>query len=276
MLETDLPELAFAGDRGIDLFRRVEDASQRRVQYECIATAYPAPPESAPRLEVFIPPACRQPVRLWQAVARYQNAAGLHAPFAFGHPSGYPSMRDPATRLALFQCLEFFRTRMVADLTIASYEERLAADPVQAVRHYSETAGALKQLLDYNMLTRARPVRAAVAPLLIARVRAPGCVEDGDHATGVALRLLGELCLRDGAPAEALACFDACVAAADNPFRRRKAITAAQAAGDTEACLAHIDAFARSGPVPADLAALRDSLTGPNLTGPDLTTPGAQ
>lgn len=260
MLESDLPELALAGDRGIDLFRRNEDPGQRRVQYECIATAYPAPPESERRLEVFIPPACRQPDQLWRAVARYQNAPGLHQAFAFGHPHDYPSMRDPTTRLALFQCLEFFRTRLVADLSIAGYEEKLATDPERAARHYAETAGALKQLLDYNMLVRARPVRETLAPLVIARVRVPGFVEDGDQATGYALRLLGDLCLRDGAPLEALACFEGAIAAADNPFRRRKAIEAAKAAGDNEACLAHIDAFARAGRIPPDLDALRQSL----------------
>jgi len=260
MLESDLPELAIAGDRGIDLFRRVEDADQRRVQYECIATAYPAPPESERRLDVFIAPACRQPDRLWQAVTRYQNAPALHQAFAFGHPHGYPSMRDPATRLALFQCLEFFRTRLVADLSIAGYEEKLAKDPEHTARHFSETTGALKQLLDYNMLVRARPIRETLAPLVIARVRVPGFTEDGDQATGYSLRLLGDLCLRDGAPADALACFEASIAAADNPFRRRKAIEAAQATGENDTILAHIDSFARAGRIPPDLDALRQSL----------------
>lgn len=264
MLETDLPELAFAGDRGIDLFRRVEDADQRRVTYECIATAHPS--ESGQRLEVFIPPACRQPERLWQAVARYQNAPGLHQAFAFGHPPDYPSMRDPATRLALFQCLEFFRTRLVADLTIVRYEEKLAADPQRAVRFYAETTGALKLLLDYNMLDRARPVRETLAPLVIGRVRAPGFVEDGDQATGFSLRLLGDLCLRDDAPAAALACFEAAIAAGDNPFRRRKAIAAAQVLGDTDTCLAHIDSFAQAGRIPPDLADLRQTLTTPGAS----------
>lgn len=262
MLETDLPELALAGDRGIDLFRRVEDAGQRRVTYECIATAHPAPPESAARLEVFAPHACREPDRLWQAVARYQNAPGLHQAFAFGHPPGYPSMHDPATRLALFQCLEFFRTRLVADLTIVRYEEKFNADPERAARFFAETAGTLKLLVDFNMLVRARPIRETLAPLVIARVQAPGFVEDGDQATGFSLRLLGDLCLRDDAPEAALACFEAAIAAADNPFRRRKAIAAAQALGDTGTCLAHIDSFAQTGRIPADLAALRQSLAG--------------
>lgn len=260
MLETDLPELALAGDRGIDLFRRIEDAGQRRAGYECIATAHPAPPESESRLEVFIPAACRQPERLWQAVARYRDADGMHRPFAFGHPHDYPSMRDPATRLALFQVLEFFRTRLVADLTIATYEERLNADPDHAARHYAETTGALRLLLDYNMLARARPLRKVLAPRVIARVRAPGFAEDGDQATGYALRLLGDLCLRDADPVAALACFEAAIGAADTAFRRRKAIAAARAAGDTEACLAHIDSFARAGRIPPDLDALRRTL----------------
>mgnify|MGYP001328277807 CR=1 FL=1 len=264
MLEADLPELALAGDRGIDLFRRVEDPDQRRVHYECIATAHPAPPENAPRLEVFFPQACRQPDRLWQAVARYQNAPGLHQAFAFGHPAGYPSMRDPATRLALFQCLEFFRTRLVADLTIASYEEKLTTEPERAARYFAETAGALKLLVDYNMLIRARPICKVLAPLVIARVQAPGFIEDGDQATGFSLRLLGDLYLRDDAPADALACFEAAIAAADNPFRRRKAIAAARALGDTARCLAHIDSFEQAGRVPPDLAALRQTLTAPD------------
>jgi len=270
MLETDLPELALAGDRGIDLFRRIEDTGQRRVHFECIATAHPAAPhteanaasEPARRLEVFIPAACQAPQRLWQAVARFEGAAALHQAFAFGHPPGYPSMQDRATRLSLFQCLEFFRSRLVADLTIATFEEKLAANPAQAVRYYAETAGALKLLLDFNMLTRARAIRESVAPLVIARVNTPGFAEDTDQSTGFSLRLLGDLCLRDQAPQAALACFEAALVAGDNPFRRRKAIAAAQAAGDTGACLTHIDAFARQGQVPPDLARLRQTLAG--------------
>lgn len=265
MLETDLPELALAGDRGIDLFRRIEDTGQRRVQFECIATAHPGDAGGDGSLEVFNPQACRKPERLWQAVAQYRKAAGLQQAFAFGQPPGYPTMRDPASRLLLFQCLEFFRTRMVADLTIATFEEKLAADPELAVRHFSETAGALKLLLDYNMLARARPLCDVAAPLIAARVRTQGFVEDGDQATGYALRLLGDLYLRDAAPEQALVCFEAAIAAADNPFRRRKAIEAAQAAGDVAACLSHVESFAKAGRLPPDLAELRQTLTGSDM-----------
>ncbi|KPQ08442.1 MAG: hypothetical protein HLUCCA12_01140 [Rhodobacteraceae bacterium HLUCCA12] len=261
MFENDPTELALAGDRGIDLFRRIEDTGQRRVQFECIATVHDAPGGDR-RLEVFLPKACPDPERLWQAVARFEQTPALHHDFRFARPGDYPSMRDPASRLLLFQCLEFCRVRMVADLTIASYEERLAEDAERAVRHYGDTTGALKLLLDYNMLARARSLCETLAPRVIARVDTPGFSEDNDEATGFALRLLGDLFLRDQAPDRALACFEAAIRAGDNPFRRRKAIAAAQAAGETGVALAHIDAFAARGSIPADLDALRQSLAG--------------
>ncbi|MCC5969372.1 MAG: hypothetical protein JJU15_05445 [Pararhodobacter sp.] len=256
MLETDLPELALAGDRGIDLFRRAEDENQRRVQYECIATAHPDA-DGKGRLEVHLPPHCKQPDRLWQAVERYHAAQALHHGFTFARPASYPPMHDPASRLLMFQCLEFFRVRMVADLTITRYEEKLAATPEQALRHYAETRGALKLLLDYNMLARARPIRDLAAPQIMARVTAPGFTESSDNVTGFSLRLLGDLYLRDAEPARALACFEASIQAADNPYRRRKAIEAAQAAGDSARCMAHIDSFSRWGRIPPDVEAMR-------------------
>jgi len=257
MLETDLPEFALKGDRGIDLFRRIEDPGQRRVHFECIATACDNPSGEGRHLKVFDASAGSRPAPLWRAVERYETTPALHHSFAFGDPPGYPSMRDRPSRLALFQGLEFLRARLVADITITAYEEKLAQDASNAVRHYAETASVLKLLLDFNMIARGARIRETVAPLVIARVNAPGFVEDSDQMTGYALRMLGDLCLRAEAPEPALACFEAAIAAADNPFRRRKAIEAAQAAGNVAASLTHIEAFARKGPLPPDLAGVR-------------------
>lgn len=262
MLETDLPEFALAGERGIDVFRRIEDQTQRRVRFECVATASDAPGDDAQQggrrqLIIHDPAAGRQPGRLWQAVERYERDRALHQAFALGQPPGYPSMRDRPSRLALFQALEFLRARLVADITITTFEEKLAQDAARAVRYYAETASVLRLLLDFNMLARARFIATAAAPLIIARALAPGFVEDSDHMTGYALRMLGDLNLRAGQAQPALACFEAALAASDNPFRRRKAIEAAQAAGDLNACRAHLEAFARARPLPPDLAELR-------------------
>lgn len=266
MLETDLPEFALKGDRGIDLFRRIEDPGQRRVRFECIATACDPHSGEGRHLKIFDAAAGKQPARLWQAVERYESASALHHLFAFGHPPDYPSMRERSSRLALFQGLEFFRARLVADITITLFEEKLAQDASDALRHGSETVGVIRLLLDFNMLARASALHETVAPLVIARAHAPGFAEDSAQSTGYALRMLGDLALRADRPESALACFEAAIAAGDNPFRRRKAIEAAQAAGDQRACLAHIDAFARKGALPPDLAALQARLTAAGTT----------
>ncbi|MFN3953129.1 MAG: hypothetical protein ACK4LQ_01660 [Pararhodobacter sp.] len=256
MLESDLPEFIVAGDRGHDLFRRIADEGQRRVRFECLASwqAGDAVPDG--QWQIFAPaPGLR--ARAEAALERFRANPALQADFALGDATRYPAPRNPAQRLAVLQYLEFLRARLVAEIAVGLFEDKLARDAALAVRDHAETASTLKLLVDFNLLSRAGPLLPPLSERLCRRVAAPGFVEDTDQLTGFALRLLGDLHLRRDAPSAALACFDAAIRAGDSPFRRRKAIEAARAAGDRDAARRHLDAHARNWALPADLAALR-------------------
>lgn len=256
MLESDLPEFIVVGDRGHDLFRRIADEGQRRVHFECLACWQADDVAPGGQWQIFVPSPGLRP-RGDAALERFRANPALQADFAIGDATRYPVLRSPAQRLAVLQYLEFLRTRMVAEIAVTLFDEKLARDAAQAVRDYAETASTLKLLVDFNMLTRAEPLLAPLSEQLCQRVATPGFVESSDQLTGFSLRLLGDLHLRRNAPGAALACFDAAIRAGDNPFRRRKAIEAAHAAGDRATTRLHLDAHARNWALPADLAALR-------------------
>lgn len=258
MLDNEPIPFAVTGDRGIDLFRRFSDEGQRRGRYECIATLHPDPAGDG-RLEWYdaAQPADRSLAT--RALDDYRAAGFLHRPFALGHTAAHPQPDSPAERLLMFLHLDFFRARQVALVAIAGFEAMLRDDPARAARHYARTAETLKLVFDFNLLDRAGPLCDSLAPALAARVRAPGFVEDDANSTGFALRLAGDLFLRRGEAGKALDCFEAAIDAADNPFRRRKAILAAHAAGREAAFALHLAAYEGRWKLPADLAALRDA-----------------
>jgi hypothetical protein len=104
-------------------------------------------------------------------------------------------------------------------------------------------------------------VATILQPVLKQRIATPGWREEQAGATGYALRMLGDLCTRAGDHALALACHETAVLSGDNTYRRRKAIEAAHALGDTAARDAHIAAFRDRWPLPRDLAALQQTET---------------
>lgn len=260
MLQADLPEFAARGNRGIDLFRRVADAEQNRVGFECLACWRaddgPVARDAPGQWQIYRPSTGLRP-RAKAALARFWANPALHTRFALGDAARYPRAENPQARLEMLQYLEFQRSRMVAGIALSLYEEKLERDAALAVRDHAETANTLKLLLDYNLLDRAGAVLERAAAPVIARARAPGFSDSGDQMTGFALRLMGDLHLRRDEPAAALGCFEAALLAGDNPFRRRRAIEAARALNAPKAARPHLQALMRDGALPRDLAGLQ-------------------
>lgn len=270
-MNLDLPDFAVKGTRGIDLFRRREDVSQRRARFVCIATVLAADSDSAtdpmaglraPDGRVMIchePGARRIAPALWQAVARFEQAGLLHRPFALGDADSYPSDMAAGALMGLFPYVEFLRERLLADMTVTRLHTALMQDAQAAARHDpAELSATLRLALDYNMITQGAALWPALHPLLARRAAAPDLPQGLADTTGYALRLLGDLRLRAGgteAAAQALEVFEAALHLGENPFRRRRAIEAAAEAGQPDACRRHLLAWPGGQPLPDDLRA---------------------
>lgn len=253
MFDPDPSDLAVRGERGIDLFQRLGDVSQKRARYRCIGTVSEG---ATPRLSDFEPQARRDPqVLIGRAQTALQDPV-LAASMALGDTTTWPSARDAADPVALFLQLDFFRAWQVADLAIRRLHDQLTQDADSLPIEPNRVAGAIVPLFDFNRLSRGLALAALIEPVLRRRTAQPGFRDDPASSTGYALRMLGDLCLRAGDPARAYACFDTAIGAGDNPYRRRKAIEAAHLAGDHAALGSQIAAFRRQWVLPADLAAL--------------------
>ena len=235
MFDTEQTDFAVAGDRGFDLFTRVHDSGQKRAQFRCFAMVS----GSDRRITGFEPLAGRDPDTLLGLVDAAQGDPLLNCKLALGDTRGWPCAEAGQSPLRLLLYLDFFRAWQVADMAAA----RLAAQMRTA----------------FNRLDRGVGLARLMEPILRRRIETPGFADDPPGSTGYALRMLGDLCLRAGEPAQALACFETAVAAGDNPHRRRKAIEAAHAAGLQDRVQAHAAAYAPHGRLPDDLAALTES-----------------
>lgn len=244
----EVPDFAIRGERGVDLFQRRDDPAQKRAIYRCIATLGQA------GLADHDPGARRDPARLIALAEGLANAP-LAAPVSLVDATTWGGLSRPGASLAVFLHLDFLRAWQVAELAAARFEEACARDPASQIADPARLAGAVGALYDFNRLGRAdRLARLLLGPLAM-RTAAPGFRDDGPGNTGYALRMLGDLALRNDQPALALRCFETAIGAGDNSHRRRRAIEAARAADDAEALARHRAAYASRWPLPPDLAA---------------------
>ncbi|WP_068296888.1 hypothetical protein [Pararhodobacter sp. CCB-MM2] len=253
MLDDDLPDFALRGEKGIDLFHRIEDRTHKRARYRCLATVEPGE-----HLVIHAPEMKRDPEALLRTATALATDP-IAAPLSLTDPESWPRAVRGADPIRLFLYLDFLRAWQVADMGSARLEAQAASSPGALPVDLGRIAGAIAPVFDFNRLSRGIALTRLLVPVLAGRVRDPRFRDDSHGGTGYALRMLGDLCLRGDQPGLALDCFETAVAAGDNPFRRRKAIEAARAARDTQALAKHREAFAAQWPLPADLAAENDT-----------------
>ena len=246
MNDSDLTWLAVHGEGGVDIFERVEDEGHKRARFRCVAMQVDG------RLIDFEPHLNRDPQPLLAAVRRLQDTGPLASPFALGDWRGYPRVAGAAAWVVLLYH-DFFRAWQVADLGV---QRQIDAVTRAAMASPGDLVGAVAPLYEFNRLSLARDLAQQWLPDVTRRCAEPGFVDDAAGNTGFALRMLGDLALRGGDAALALACFEGSVLAGDNPFRRRRAIEAAAAAADPAALERHRGAYGARWALPPDLAQL--------------------
>lgn len=219
MFADDLPDLAIRGETGIDVFDRIDLPGQRRSRFRCIGTV--AADGTARPWEAGV-----EPARLSRAAAGLPAALPLDLADATGFPEGEGGALD------LFLRIDFLRARTLAAQMLARFRARLDQDAAAAVAEPGPFAAQVAQAYDFNRIAAGIGLARAALPALPA---APA-LTDGH---GFGLRMLGDLALRGGEAGLALACFEAALAAGDNPHRRARARAAAQALGDHTAIARH-------------------------------------
>jgi len=241
-------EFAVAGDHGKDVFRRVDDTNQRRYRYECIATVL----EPCGTIRSYSEHARKHPDKVQAAVARFHQSPFLKHPVTLGDPASYPKATEINRPLDLFLYLDFFRMWQIAEQEISRMAD-LATSGTSCTG--PEISSVLRLLLDFNQIRRAQPLIAAFIPGLKA-IAATGN-DDKWQNTGFSLRMIGDLQIRAGQPADALATYEQAIALGDNPHRRGLAIRAAHAAQQAHATIAHLAAYESRWPLPELLAEIR-------------------
>ena len=254
MFDDPLPEFALRGEAGIDLFARIEDETHRRARFRCVATL-----GEDGTLRDHFPEAGRDHAAL-RAKADALATDPLMTPFALADMTHWPKAARLGDPIRLFLYLDFLRAWQVADMAAARFEATLNRAPGTLPQDPGRLPAVIVPILDFNQLARGGRLARALLPLLKAHLAAPGFREPANGGTGYVLRMLGDLCQRGGDTEQALACYETAVDAGDNPFRRRKAIEAARAAGNSEALDRHRTAYAARWPLPADLAQEKDRL----------------
>ncbi|MCB1405282.1 MAG: hypothetical protein KDK01_03245 [Rhodobacteraceae bacterium] len=265
MFESDPTDFAIQGERGIDLFLRLDAPGHKRARFRCIATLLDGGDAAAGHRDApsallidHDPQAKRPAAALLARVAALRDDPLLAQDFTLGDTRGWPRAARVGNPLTLFLYHEFFRAWQVADMTGHRFEAALRRDPDGLPRDGAQLAASIVPVFDFNHLSRGIALARMIEPGLKARIAAPGFADDRAGSTGYALRMLGDLCLRAEVPDLALACFETAIAAGDNPFRRRKAIEAALRLSDPERLAAHLAAYRARWPLPKDLAHLTE------------------
>ncbi len=253
-------EFALSGDRGIDVFRRIDDERHRRHRYECIATVMP----ETDSVEGFSSYARQNPDKMRHAARAFIGNGFLSQPICLGVPSSYPKAGAAESTLQLFLYIDFFRSWHIADQEIARVERTMAeARPLRPV----DVSRVLKLLLDFNRLKRAAPFIQAVWPVLIQA--AAQRVDDRWQNNGFALRIVGDLQRRSGHPDRALAAYEGALSLGMNPHRCGLAIQAAHEAGNVDAVRRHLTAFEEHWPLPETLSGIKAANETTTIGGPN-------
>ncbi len=252
MFDSDPTEFATRGQRGIDVFVRLDDPSQKRARFRCIATIKGAP--DTPTVADYEPQEGRNAKRLIALACDLLDDKTLAQPFALGDRSTWPNAADTDNPVAMFLHLEFFRAWQVADMASGRLLRAVTQTPAVLPTGQGQLAGAIAPVLDFNHASRGVALAQRIVPLLQSQIDAAQFRDDPVGSTGYALRMLGDLCLRAEDFEQALACFELAICAGDNPYRRRKAIEAAAAARNQSQIDAHLTAYGARWAIPEDLA----------------------
>lgn len=251
MLSPPLSLLAVQGDIGIDLFRRIEDAEQGRLRYFCVATQ-----AEGGDITLHDGGQAGTPAERTAAIELLARTPALTTPFALADTRSHPDFADPALRFVLLLYQDFFRARAVASMGAALFAQRLARDGDALLADPGAVVAGVRGIYDFHLLAPTIALRQGLVALLTRHSPPPTAIEHLAYA----LRMLGDLSLRAGEFALAMAAHDGAVALADNPHRRRRAIEAALAAGEQAHAARHLAAFQGKWTLPADLAALHANL----------------
>lgn len=247
-------ELAVRGENGIDLFARIEDRASGRVRYRCVATW--TGPGAHASLHIHEPAPGRSAQALVQIALAAAGDPALVCRFSLFDPAGWPEAGTGEDPMRLFLHHEFFRAWQVADMAARRFLARIDAIPDALAAEPDKLTVSVAPLYDFNRLTLGVRAARQVQPVLLERIASDRLPGGASESIGYALRMLGDLCGRAGQHELSLACHETAIRAGDNPFRRRRAIEAAQALGDGPARDAHLAAFQERWALPADLARL--------------------
>lgn len=242
-------EFAVRGERGIDIFRRLEDENARRARYECLGSVETKDPKKPAVLDFAARFHQGETEHFVSLAAQLDVDPALKQVFCLSDTTQWPCAYASPDPMLVFLHLEFFRAWQVADMALRRFVEMLEAQPQSLPHRPHALPGAVIPAFQFNRLSLGRRLAQAALPVIETRLESHGNAHDDILGTGYALRMLGDLALRDANPALALQCFEMSLAAGENPHRRTKAIEAAHLAHDHAALGRHLDAFAAKEPL---------------------------
>ncbi|WP_323036913.1 hypothetical protein [Pararhodobacter sp.] len=256
MFDTDPSEIALRCQDRIDVFLRLEDHSQKRARFRCIAMI--TGDGDTADVTDFEPHLHRDAQALMHRAQKQVQDPVLGQTLSLNDMTHWPAAIDASNPLDVFLYLEFLRTWQVADMAAHHMQNRLAQDPEHFTRDPSQVAASVAPVFDFNRLDRGVAIARILQPAMQARIAAPGFQDDKPGSAGYALRMIGDLCLRAGENLLALACFETALLAGENPYRRRKAVEASIAAKDPDRLSHHLRAYQARWPLPSDLSDLAE------------------
>ena len=246
----DLSEFAVRGERGLDIFRRVDAPNDRSYRYECVATVLGDGP--AAELVSHHEHARQHPDRMLAAARRLPENPALDRAFALADPSAFPRAPDRRAQLEVFLYLDLLRCWQIADLEIVRMTDALHN---RGTIRPADISRFLRLVLDYNQVHRCEPCLRKLEPYLMGR--SVEGMDDRWQNAAYSLRMMGDLHMRAGRAQAALISYEAAIALGDNPHRRELAIRAAAAAADRVALAKHIACYEQTWALPERLAALK-------------------